>query len=192
MRSLLEARWAMFMDCLKIDYLYEPEVFNTRHGWYLPDFYLPAAGVWVEIKPSLPSPAEREKAAHVSMLAGQPAIIAGGDIKAGMFDGTFQLYGSQIQIFIGGRLEKCASLNAIYSAVPSGHYRDWLGMACMTASGYRPETESSALKTFRDIELDSGKRNRARNNERMASFSGMVPTIAEKMIQLATRGSRNN
>lgn len=53
-RSRLEARWAIFMDELGIEWLYEDEGFILSNGtWYLPDFYLPTfnGGTFVEVKP---------------------------------------------------------------------------------------------------------------------------------------------
>lgn len=60
-RSRLEARWAVFFDNAKINWLYEPEGFvieeiwndeNNNKKWnYLPDFYLPDTETWVEVKP---------------------------------------------------------------------------------------------------------------------------------------------
>lgn len=61
-RSRLEARWAVFFDHLGIKWQYEPEGFEKSIEWYeklggepqkvryLPDFYLPATGTWVEVK----------------------------------------------------------------------------------------------------------------------------------------------
>lgn len=59
-RSRLEARWAVFFDTLGIEWLYESEgwdVSGNFEGWthrepmlYLPDFYLPGEGLWVEVK----------------------------------------------------------------------------------------------------------------------------------------------
>lgn len=53
-RSRLEARWAVFFDAAGIEYQYEPEGFEkeTHLGRtrYLPDFYLPKSGTWVEVK----------------------------------------------------------------------------------------------------------------------------------------------
>ena len=52
-RSRLEARWAVFFDAAGIQYEYEPEGFQLSDGTlYLPDFYLPRFGVFVEIKAS--------------------------------------------------------------------------------------------------------------------------------------------
>lgn len=53
-RSRLEARWAVFFDELAIDWRYEAEGYEIRVNGktrrYLPDFYLPKFGVWVEVK----------------------------------------------------------------------------------------------------------------------------------------------
>lgn len=49
-RSRLEARWAVFFDALGIKYQYEPEGFDADGVKYLPDFYLPDADRWIEIK----------------------------------------------------------------------------------------------------------------------------------------------
>jgi hypothetical protein len=62
-RSRLEARWAVFFDALGIEWQYEPEGFKVRLPAfqageqetvyrYLPDFYLPKSGTWVEVKGS--------------------------------------------------------------------------------------------------------------------------------------------
>lgn len=52
-RSRLEARFAVFFDCLRCEWLYEPEGFSLPSGRYLPDFFLPRVrgGTWIEVKP---------------------------------------------------------------------------------------------------------------------------------------------
>lgn len=53
-RSRLEARWAVFFDALGLPFEYEKEGFDLGDGtWYLPDFWLPALKLWVEIKGEL-------------------------------------------------------------------------------------------------------------------------------------------
>lgn len=53
-RSRLEARWAVFFDAAGIKYEYELEGFELKSGRrYLPDFWLPEFGIYVEIKPQL-------------------------------------------------------------------------------------------------------------------------------------------
>jgi hypothetical protein len=50
-RSRLEARWAVFFDTLGIRWEYEPEGYELSNGeCYLPDFWLPAIEVWLEVK----------------------------------------------------------------------------------------------------------------------------------------------
>jgi len=52
-RSRLEARWAVFLTKLGVQWEYEKEGYMTEAGWYLPDFWLPEVngGSWLEIKP---------------------------------------------------------------------------------------------------------------------------------------------
>lgn len=49
-RSRLEARWAVFFDHLKLNWVYEHEGYALPSGWYLPDFWFPDEYVIVEIK----------------------------------------------------------------------------------------------------------------------------------------------
>jgi hypothetical protein len=46
----LEANWAEFFYQHKIVYAYEPEGFDLKGVWYLPDFYLPELRTIVEVK----------------------------------------------------------------------------------------------------------------------------------------------
>lgn len=80
-RSRLEARWAVFFDTLGVKWKYEPEGFIVGRGdpihtkecscdgfflqcncpwspgtFYLPDFYLPEHGTWVEVRGDLSKP----------------------------------------------------------------------------------------------------------------------------------------
>lgn len=57
-RSRLEARWAVFMDSLCVDWEYEPEGFTNGDICYLPDFWLPKLECYLEIKPSDPTEEE--------------------------------------------------------------------------------------------------------------------------------------
>jgi len=50
-RSRLEASWAAHFDKRRLPWRYEPEAFTLSNGDnYLPDFYLPTARAWAEIK----------------------------------------------------------------------------------------------------------------------------------------------
>lgn len=51
MRSLLETRWAKFLDYCNIKWSYEPEGYVFKDGTaYLPDFYLPEQKAYLEVK----------------------------------------------------------------------------------------------------------------------------------------------
>lgn len=50
-RSRLEARWATFLDSHRIAWQYEPETITLPSGIvYVPDFWLPELGTWIEVK----------------------------------------------------------------------------------------------------------------------------------------------
>ena len=50
-RSKTEARFAVALDELKIEWQYEPEGFDLTNGLrYLPDFYIKKYDTWVEVK----------------------------------------------------------------------------------------------------------------------------------------------
>ncbi len=77
-RSRLEAKWAVFLRTAGVEFEYEPEGFETSAGRYLPDFFLPALGEWLEIKPRIELlrayDLERIQAfaASIHILTGQP------------------------------------------------------------------------------------------------------------------------
>lgn len=67
-RSRLEARWAVAFDAAGLRWDYEPQGYVINGRPYLPDFYLPQAGCWVEIKPDRFEP-DRELADTLAALA---------------------------------------------------------------------------------------------------------------------------
>lgn len=78
MRSRIEARWAVFFDALDIPWEYEKEGFDLgRDGYYLPDFYLPDLGVWVEIKGQVPTIEECHRCERLAEQ-GEPVYIIWG------------------------------------------------------------------------------------------------------------------
>jgi hypothetical protein len=82
-RSRLEARWAVFFDALKIGWEYEPEGFELPSGRYLPDFRLPDAGAWVEIKGQKPTKRELRlliELGHAVSETGDKVRMIPGDV----------------------------------------------------------------------------------------------------------------
>lgn len=75
-RSRLEARWAVFLDELDIRYEYELEGFTLPSGTaYLPDFFLPNLGVFVEVKPTAKLPYKDLKRMVEFALAGDHQLL---------------------------------------------------------------------------------------------------------------------
>jgi hypothetical protein len=68
-RSRLEARWAVFLDSLGLDWAYEPEGYETSEGLYLPDFFVKGGngnrGPWIEVKGTDPRDSEIKKLCDV-------------------------------------------------------------------------------------------------------------------------------
>ena len=60
-RSRLEARWAVWLDAMKVKWTYEPEGFTDGTLSYLPDFYLHKGDSYIEIKPIDPTDDEIAK-----------------------------------------------------------------------------------------------------------------------------------
>lgn len=79
-RSRLEARWAVFLDTLKIPYEYEKEGYELPSGWYLPDFWLPSLNLWMEVKPTDPSDLEQRKCHELTKASGHSMILMYGEI----------------------------------------------------------------------------------------------------------------
>lgn len=77
-RSRTEARWALFFDCIDAKYLYEPQLFPFEPHWYLPDFLLPDANTWIEVKGKDPSGEEIFKVKQLCTKTEQPALIVVG------------------------------------------------------------------------------------------------------------------
>lgn len=74
-RSRLEARWAVFLDSLGIEWEYEKEGYDLDGVWYLPDFWIPYRygpgwGFWLEIKPVPLSKEELSKCAALAAATG--------------------------------------------------------------------------------------------------------------------------
>jgi hypothetical protein len=86
-RSRLEARHAVFLDRIGIEWFYEHQGWDLgAQGWYLPDFWVPdtrlsdGSGRWIEIKPTLPDDRARERARVLAERTGNPVYIFFSDV----------------------------------------------------------------------------------------------------------------
>lgn len=93
-RSRLEARWAIFFDCMGWKWEYEPEAVETRHGGYLVDFWLPDHKVYAEVKPGEFTSVEFDKACDLVdksrrsllLLSGEPQPLLSYYLVTGDFE----------------------------------------------------------------------------------------------------------
>jgi len=72
-RSRIEARWAVFFTRLGLDWQYEPQGFKVGSEQlpYLPDFYLPVQGLYVEVKPAFADQVDPEGVRRWEAFAGE-------------------------------------------------------------------------------------------------------------------------
>lgn len=80
-RSRLEARWAVFMDAMGVQYEYEREAYDLDGLFYLPDFWLPQMKAHLEIKPEQPTDDETEKAVRLAKHTSAPVYIIFGALE---------------------------------------------------------------------------------------------------------------
>lgn len=82
-RSRNEAKWAVFFNYMRIEYVYEERDVQDRYGRVLPDFYLPQLGVYVEVKhddyPKETRDSHIRKYGVIPRTIGKPCMIAYGN-----------------------------------------------------------------------------------------------------------------
>jgi hypothetical protein len=94
-RSRLEARWAVFLDSLGLQWYYEYDGFNVKSpqgtslGYYLPDFYLPNFQAYFEVKPLFPTEREMSFVAGLSHMLGWDKDSIDGVAHPGEVAGIF-------------------------------------------------------------------------------------------------------
>lgn len=92
LRSYTELMWARLLDAAEIFYLYEPDLVRVDEGYYLPDFWLPHVGAYLEVKGKEPTAEEIQKAdavmartgREVFFLVGRPQSDANGLFNCGL------------------------------------------------------------------------------------------------------------
>ena len=75
MRSRLEAKFAMLFDYIHLPWRYEPDVYKTSIGSYLPDFFIRGLDCYVEIKPASPSVEELQKIIDVAHITNKTVAL---------------------------------------------------------------------------------------------------------------------
>lgn len=86
MRSRLEARWAVWLDAVKLVWRYEDQGFDLGEngGWYLPDFWLPELECFMEVKPHAKRNDEAYfKCSYLAELSGREVwMVCDPDMKS--------------------------------------------------------------------------------------------------------------
>lgn len=119
-RSRLEARWAVFFDALGIEWEYEKEGFDLGDaGWYLPDFWLPDAQTWVEVKGIEPTDDELAKAEALCVASQSPVLIHSG-LPNPEFRGGTLFSPKEEWVYLAGRIGKNDWRHSIVSHLDSG------------------------------------------------------------------------
>lgn len=77
-RSRAEARWAIFFEYAGISFDYEPEGVVLDGASYLPDFWLPDAQTWFEVKGADPTPQERNLCSRLAAESARQCLLAVG------------------------------------------------------------------------------------------------------------------
>lgn len=142
-RSRTEARWAVFFDVLGVSAEWEPEGYQLGDIRYLPDFYIPAWKIFVEIKGEYPTPFEREKARRLADATGKPVwlVIGPPDRQEGLI--FWPTIDPDHELGAGGawinRCRRCDALVLGYEHLDShGNPFAW-GQITLTACGRTPD-----------------------------------------------------
>ena len=136
-RSRLEARWAVLFDALGLVWNYEPEGFDLGPvGRYLPDFFVPAWGAFVEVKPAPPTPIEDELCRQLGADGRRVVMFAG---EPWPFRHEVRLYGPRAVVMHSATLARCRRCPAM---VYLGHNQDGDPVAEANAEPHAHECEN--------------------------------------------------
>lgn len=115
-RSRTEARHAVLMDTLGVEYRYEYQTMKLGKVRYLPDYYLPQQEAWLEIKGAYPTPAEIRKAKLLAYYTRERVFVAYGDIdKPRDFEPTRCLAVWRSRFFDRGSVDNTVIVDSNYA-----------------------------------------------------------------------------
>ena len=121
-RSRLEARWAVFMSELGVNYEYEKEGFElAENSWYLPDFWLPEMASWLEIKGQQPTTDEQQKYEKLALVTKNAVYLSWAaipSVEGVLADGVERIYSYSPAFFMGERREWVERSSAVWCACP--------------------------------------------------------------------------
>jgi hypothetical protein len=124
-RSRTEARYAVLWKACYWPYEFERQGFSLERGAYLPDFYLPQQGIWVEVKGPPPSFEEEDLCQCLAIETLQPVIIAWGQPSWETVVICFTPDGDRQLISLAGFLLRWASVNTLTKAINAARSARW-------------------------------------------------------------------
>lgn len=172
MRSYSELKWALMMDTLDLRWLYEHKIYKTRHGNYLPDFFIYGANTYLEVKGPCPTQIEIEKAMDVQNLSGCPVVFAWGT----MASDSYGVNGAKIS-FIKDKRFRTIDSNEFASIVEHGlgekYFYSHLNIGKQTRHSNTTPVNNILLKVIygftdrNEMERDRALRHTDLNNQKL-------------------------
>ena len=116
-RSKLEASWAKYLDSIGVKWIYEPQGYELSSGaWYLPDFYLPEADAYLEVKGQLDDESF-QKGSCFALDIGKPvhfALPMGAMAVCYEDEGMYNWFGNEdMSDYLIGRCHQCGRVMLI-------------------------------------------------------------------------------
>jgi hypothetical protein len=193
--SRLEAKWAVFLDALNVQWEYEKEGYILKDGtWYLPDFWLPELDCWLEIKGERPTHEEKHKAYLLSSQSQKLVIIASGSIRYKIDE--FWLYTQKpfnLEVYGGESWDDWES-----KIFPHGfrHHIDILNYYIIELDHYLEENSHSELYTSEDIQFIKKMRfdyiNTIENRIKIQELKHKILCKIDPCFQIDKYGRRDN
>ena len=156
-RSRLEARWAVFFNAAGIKYEYEKEGFDLGEaGYYLPDFWLPEAKTWAEVKPVEFTTEELLKLKTLSVMSGFSAVKLVGVPEVKSYEGYIPMeIPEEYQKDYGG------SVGAVKFSFVLRLHNPSKGVVCLEVgdrpAAYIPDTVVTGVRAARSARFEHGE-----------------------------------
>jgi hypothetical protein len=108
-RSRTEAKWAVLFTHFGLTFDYEPETFDIKGVWYLPDFYIKDWDCYFEVKPSNLMEGDEKllddaiyKCSGLNELLKKKVLVAAGPPRSGR--------GTNFIVYHGGEVMLCCHI----------------------------------------------------------------------------------
>jgi hypothetical protein len=161
-RSRLEARYAVLLDYVGIQYEYEREGFEVDGIRYLPDFWLPVWKTWLEVKGTKPNEEEIQKAIAVVRGTRRDLLLVVGDLGSLFQHYRFQykwLHPDDVSHFADNP-DQFGGVDAVNKIIQKGFYiyyevvHSW---EILAAIGIDPRFQDDYIRFMRSSRFEFGQ-----------------------------------